>query len=121
MTLPDLLTRGPMGEIGLTGHRIDLYLIVLLSNEGYTSEMLHDEYPTLPLDLINEVLAFYLENKAKVDAYMAEVESTIEQFRANYQPGPGILRMRKLMEERALLASTESGKPLSRENARESG
>ena len=101
MTLPDFLTRGPMGEIRLTGHRIDLYLIVLFCNEGHTSEMLHDEYPTLPLDLIQKVLAFYFENQAEVDAYVAEVESKIEQFRANYQSGPGILRMRKLMEERA--------------------
>jgi uncharacterized protein (DUF433 family) len=101
MTLPDFLTRGPMGEIRLTGHRIDLYLIVLLYNEGYTSEMLQNEYPTLPLDLIHKVLAFFLENQAEVDAYLAEVNSKIEQLRADYQPGPGILRMRKLMEERA--------------------
>jgi uncharacterized protein (DUF433 family) len=101
MTLPDFLTRGPKGEIRLTGHRIDLYLIVLLHDEGHTSEMLHNEYPTLPLDLIDKVLAFYFENKAEMDAYVADVESKIEQHRANYQPGPGILRMRKLMEERA--------------------
>jgi uncharacterized protein (DUF433 family) len=104
MNLPDFLTQGPMGEMRLTGHRIDLYLIVLLYNEGYTSEMLHNEYPTLPLDLIHKVLAFYSENRAEADAYVAEVESKIEQLRANYQPGLGILRMRKLMEERALLA-----------------
>ena len=100
MTLPDFLTQGPKGEIRLTGHRIDLYLIVLFYKEGHTSEMLHDEYPTLPLDLIHKVLAFYVENQAEVDAYVAEVESKIEQHRADYQPGPGILRMRKLMEER---------------------
>ena len=88
-----------MGEIRLTGHRIDLYLIVLLHNEGHTYEMLHDEYPTLPLDLIHKVLAFYVENKVEVDAYVAEVELKIEQHRANDQPGPGILRMRKLMKE----------------------
>ncbi len=101
MTLPDFLTRGPMGEIRLTGHRIDLYLIVHLYNEGRTAGMLQSEYPTLPSDLIDRVLAFYLEHKAEVDAYVAEVELRIEQFRANYPPGPGIVRIRKLMEERA--------------------
>ena len=65
MTLPDFLTQGPKGEIRLTGHRIDLYLIVLFYNEGHTSEMLHDEYPTLPLDLIHKVLAFYFENTGR--------------------------------------------------------
>jgi uncharacterized protein (DUF433 family) len=99
VTLPNLLTRGPKGEIRLTGHRIDLYLIVLFYNEGHTPEMLHDEYPTLPLALIHNVLAFYFENKAEVGAYVAEVESKIEQLRANYQAGPGIVRIRKLLEE----------------------
>ena len=101
MNVPEFLTRGPMGEIRLTGHRIDLYLIVLFYNEGHTAEMLHDEFPTLPLALIDRVLAFYLENKAEVDAYVAGVVTEIEERRVNYQPGPGILRIRKLMEERA--------------------
>ncbi len=101
MNLPDFLSRGSMGEIRLTGHRIDLYLIVLSYNEGHTAEMLHDEYPTLSLASIRKVIAFYLENKAEMDAYVAEVEAKIEQLRANYQPGPGILRIRELMEERA--------------------
>ncbi len=47
------------------------------------------------------MLAFYFEKQVEVDVYVAEVESKIEQHRANYQPGLGILRMRKLMEERA--------------------
>ena len=82
MTLPDFLIQGPKGEIRLMGHRIDLYLIVLFYNEGHTSEMLQNEYPTLPLDLIHKVLAFYFENQAEVDAYVAEVESTIKELEA---------------------------------------
>jgi len=106
MNLPDFLTRGSMGEIRLTGHRIDLYLIVLSYNEGHTDEMLHDEYPTLPLALIHKVIAFYLENKAELDAYVAEVDARIEQLRANHQPGPGILRIRELIESGEPIPST---------------
>jgi uncharacterized protein (DUF433 family) len=101
MNLPEFLARHAKGEIRLTGHRIDLYLIVSLLDEGYTAEMLHDEYPTLPMELIRKVIAFAQENRAEVDAYMAEVKAKIEQLRGDYQPGPGILRIRKLMEERA--------------------
>lgn len=101
MNLPDFLTRGPEGEIRLTGHRIDLYLIVLFYNEGHTAGMLHEALPTLPVALIHEVIAFYLENKADVHAYLAEVDAKIEQLRAEHQPGPESLRIRKLMEERA--------------------
>jgi len=101
MKLPDFLTRGSMGEIRVTGHRIDLYLIALSYNEGRTAEMMHDEYPTLPLAVIQKVITFYTENKVEADAYVAEVEAKIAQLRANYQPGPGILRIRELMEEQA--------------------
>jgi hypothetical protein len=41
MELPDFLTPGPAGEIRVTGHRIDLYLLVFKYNEGWTAEMLH--------------------------------------------------------------------------------
>ncbi|MGO9468968.1 MAG: hypothetical protein ACLQIB_42695 [Isosphaeraceae bacterium] len=69
--------------------------------EGYTAEMLHNEYPTLPLELIHDVIAFYLEHEADVDAYVAEVEAKINGIRASYQPGPGILRLRKRAQARA--------------------
>jgi hypothetical protein len=48
MTLPDCLTRGSMGEIRLTGHRIDLYQIVLLYSQGQTADMLHDSWESIP-------------------------------------------------------------------------
>jgi uncharacterized protein (DUF433 family) len=101
MNLPAFLTRHADGEIRLTGHRIDLYLIVSLHDQGYTTEMLAEEYPTLPLDLIHNVIAFCQEDRREVDAYLARVQAKINQFRAGYQPGPGITRIRRLMEERA--------------------
>jgi uncharacterized protein (DUF433 family) len=101
MDLPDFLTRHAKGEIRLTGHRIDLFHFVYYYNEGYSAEMLLGQFPTLNLALIHKVIGFYLENKVEVDAYVAEIEAKIKQFRAGYQPGPGILRVRKLMEERA--------------------
>jgi uncharacterized protein (DUF433 family) len=108
MNLPDFLTRGSMGEIRLTGHRIDLYLIVWSYRDGLTAEMIHEEYPTLPLPLIYKVLAFYLENQAEVDAYVAEVEAEIERRQAEYTPGPGVLRIRQMVAERAARAASRS-------------
>jgi hypothetical protein len=99
VTLPEVLTRGAPGEIRLTGHRIDLYMIVRLDNEGHAPQMPCEENPSLPLDLIHNVLSFYAENRAEVDTYVAEAKSRIEQFRANYQPGSGIRRVRELMDE----------------------
>jgi uncharacterized protein (DUF433 family) len=71
MSLPDFLTEVPYGEIRLTGHRIGLYHVVSYYQDGYTAEMLHDQFPTLSLELIRKVLGFYEQNKAEVDAYVA--------------------------------------------------
>jgi uncharacterized protein (DUF433 family) len=101
MELPSFLSRGTTGEIRVTGHRIDLYLLVEKYNEGYTAEMLHREYPTVPLTLIQEVIDFYLNSRAEVDEYVAALVSKIEKLRTDHQPGPGMLRIRKILEERA--------------------
>jgi uncharacterized protein (DUF433 family) len=101
MNLPDFLTRLEKGEIRLTGHRIDLFHLISYHNEGYSAERLLAQFPTLDLDLILKVIAFYRENQADLDAYVAENQAKIERFRAAYQPGPGILRIRELREEQA--------------------
>ena len=99
--LPPCLHWHPDGEIRLVGHRIGLYHVISYDNQGYTAEMLRGQFPTLSLDLIHEVIAFYRENRADVDVYLADVQAKIDQFRAAYQPGPGILRLRELKEQRA--------------------
>lgn len=101
MNLPDFLTRGPMGEIRVTGHRIDRYLIAQKYNEGVTAEMLHCEYPTLPLALVQKGIAFYLENRVDVDDYVVQVMSRIDKLRTDNRPGPSMLRVRDIVEERA--------------------
>jgi uncharacterized protein (DUF433 family) len=100
MDLPEFLTRGEKGEIRLTGHRIDLFHVISHYNQGYSTAMLLEQYPTLDLPLIQKVMAFYRDHPAEVDAYMADVQAKIERCREAYQPGPGMVRMRELMKER---------------------
>ena len=50
--LPPCLHWHPDGAIRLVGHRIGLYDVVYYYNQGYTAEMLRDQFPTLDLDLI---------------------------------------------------------------------
>ena len=50
--------------------------------------MLHCEYPTLPLALIDTVIAFYPEKRAEVDEYMSAVESRIDKFGTDIDPAP---------------------------------
>src|SRR5947209_3870323 len=79
MNLPDFLTNAGGGEIRLTGHRIGLFHLVRRYNEGYSPEMLVCQYPSLPLALVHKVIAFYLENRAPVDAYVAGVQAEISR------------------------------------------
>ena len=101
MKLPEFLTCGPLGEIRLTGHRIELYHVMKSFNEGRTAEMLHEEYPTLPLGLIYKLLAFYFENKGDVDRYVTEVQNQLDRQEAAHEPSPAEVRIRSMIEERA--------------------
>lgn len=51
MNLPDFLTDHPDGEIRVTGHRISLYTVIRVYNEGQSAEAIHATFPTLPVDL----------------------------------------------------------------------
>jgi uncharacterized protein (DUF433 family) len=82
MSLPDFLVEAPYGEVSLKGHRIGLQHVVYYYNEGYSPEMLVGQFPTLPLALVHKVIAYYLENKAETDAYIARCEEEMERQRA---------------------------------------
>jgi uncharacterized protein (DUF433 family) len=81
MKLPDFLTEWPFGEIVLTGHRIGLYHVIWYRNAGHTAQMLHQEFPSLPLDLIEKVLVFAQENQKEVDAYVSRCQEEIDEQR----------------------------------------
>jgi uncharacterized protein (DUF433 family) len=98
MTLPDFLTQDEYGSIRLTGHRIGLMHVIDGYTDGSSPEQLHEEFPTLSLELINRVLAFYRENRAEVDAYIARCHEEMDRNYANYRPGPGIVQVRQWLE-----------------------
>jgi uncharacterized protein (DUF433 family) len=100
MDVPDFLTQDPDGEIHLTGHRIGLYTLVRYYKEkGYTAQEIAEEFPSLPLTLVEQALAFYLENQAEVDAYVTAYGAELDRLEAA-PPGPGVLRIRQLMAAR---------------------
>jgi uncharacterized protein (DUF433 family) len=99
MDLPEFLIDHPDGEIRLTGHRISLYNIISLYQEGYTAAMLHEEFPSVPLPLIDQVIGFYRQNQPELDAYVAEQRSALERLEASIPPSPALLRLRRKLEE----------------------
>ena len=100
MNLPDFLAQDSHGYIHLAGHRIGLRHVVELYTDGYTPEMLHDHFPTLPLALIYKVIAFYLDNQADVDAYIRQSREALDRQAAEPQPGPDAAELQRRMEAR---------------------
>jgi uncharacterized protein (DUF433 family) len=100
MNLPDFLAQDRYGYIHLAGHRIGLRHVVELYNDGYTPEMLHDHFPTLPLALVHKVIAFYLENRAEADAYLRQSREALDRQAAAPQPGPDAAELERRMEAR---------------------
>jgi uncharacterized protein (DUF433 family) len=100
MTLPDFLSRESLGYIRLSGHRIGLNHIVELYNDGYSPEMLQEQFPTLSLELIHKVIAFYLENRVTVDALVAAEREVCEQQHATAgKQGPSLEELRRRLRK----------------------
>ena len=96
--LPDFLTRNRHGEIRLAGHRIGLLHVVERYKEGLTPESILREYPTLSPDLIERTIAFYLEHRPEVDAYVAETRAEIGRQAARPSNGPGLSELQERMK-----------------------
>jgi uncharacterized protein (DUF433 family) len=99
MNLPDFLTRDSTGDIRLTGHRIGLYHVVHYYNEGYSPEMLVGQFPDLSLALIHKTIAFYLENRGEVDAYVAGYRDELMQQRATNPRRLPLAALRQRLEQ----------------------
>ena len=99
MNLPEFLTSDKFG-IRITGHRIGLEHIVEDFNAGFSPEMLSEQFPTLPPALIYKTIGFYLENRAAVDAYVAEGHRELERHRAAGRKGPSLEELKRRLELR---------------------
>ena len=102
MNLTDFLTQDEFGEIRLTGHRIGLYSVVRCYREGYSAERIAEEFPSLPLALVEKVLTFYLENQAEVDAYIDACSQEIKRQADAPGPGPDSAELRRRWQAKGL-------------------
>jgi uncharacterized protein (DUF433 family) len=96
-TCPIFFLEHTDGEIRLRGHRIGLHTVVREYKEGRSALEIAEEYPTLPVALIRQVIAFYRENRKQVDAYVDACEKGILR-QAAAEPGPGTSKVRELLD-----------------------
>lgn len=100
MELEDFLSRDPDGYIRIAGHRIGLHHLVFHYREGYSPEMLLEQYPSLSLAVIHKVLGFYLENRPDVDAYCEKLAGEVDKIRSGSPEGPDLAELRRRQEAR---------------------
>jgi len=90
------------GGYYVLGSRVSLESVIFLFLDGASPETIADEFPTLTLEQVYGAITFYLADRAKIDAYLAESEGLWEEARKNPSPLPPALRERMERARREL-------------------
>ena len=88
------------GEIRIKGSRIAIDTIVEQYNSGSTPEEMAGTYQSISLAQIYVTIAYYLSNRAQVDAYIEEGYRIIDEFIRNQDKNPALVRLKKLKDEK---------------------
>jgi uncharacterized protein (DUF433 family) len=78
---PPPLTMLPDGAVRVRGTRVSLDSVIHAFDEGCTPEEIMQDFPTLRLDDIYAVIAFYLQHREDVHAYLEERHQKAEEIR----------------------------------------
>ena len=102
--IPDYATRTPEGGWRVTGSRVSLDSVVHAYWEGRIPEAIASDFPSLSLEQIHGAIAFYLRNRAEIDAYLTQQDARWNQFQQESakRHGPLLTRLRQ-----AALVTTE--------------
>lgn len=98
--LPEFLCRSSDDYIRLAGHRIGLSQVVASYREGFSAEMIREQFPTLPLSLIHKVLGFYLESRDWIDRYVDKEQMDVERQRVGSRNAPSLEELRRRYRQR---------------------
>ncbi len=71
----------PEGSWRVRGTRVSLDSVVHAYREGLTPEAIVGEFPSLSLERVHGVIAFYLRNREEVERYLGEQADRREQLR----------------------------------------
>lgn len=87
------------GTLRVGGTRVLLEVVIRAFHRGETPEGIVESFPTLKLDAVYAVIAYYLQNRAEIDVYIDQVETEGDKIRAQIeeqQPQSTQLRARLL-------------------------
>ena len=98
------LVQGEDGAVRVTGSRVTLDTVVSEFRDGATPEQIQDSFPSLPLGAIYGVIAYYLEHRDEVDAYVTERSDEGTETRRRIEAHQGTSLRDRLRVRRAELA-----------------
>lgn len=79
--LPDFLVRTPQGGLRIAGTRVSLDSVIYAFLEGATPEETCQDFSALSLAQVYATIAYYLNNREHVDAYLQEEQRSSERLR----------------------------------------
>jgi uncharacterized protein (DUF433 family) len=85
LTLP--LVEDANGVIRVIGTRIQLETVVTAFDSGSTPEETVQNYPTLTLPAVYAIIAYALQNRSRVDKYMASRQQQADALRSTIESG----------------------------------
>lgn len=89
------LDRDAAGAIHVEHTRVTLDSVVLAFREGASAEEIAERYPAISLGAVYAAIAFYLQNRAELDAYLERRESEAEQIRSEIEARPEAKQFRE--------------------------
>lgn len=96
-----LLQRDAAGNIRVGGTRITLQTVIYAFRDGATAEEIAQNFASLQLADVYELLGFYLNNQDPVDAYLREQESAAAELREEIEARPEVAAFRERLRRRA--------------------
>lgn len=102
MQLEDYIDVQSPLQIRVRGHRIGIEIILGdYLEEGLSAEEIAWRYPTLNLETVHAVLAYYWRNKDDVDVYLRRVRDYEDELFAEQErnPSPAVQRLYQIVKE----------------------
>ena len=81
MTQTVPLTRGEDGVLRVTGSRVTLDSIVAQFKSGATAEQIQEDFPSVTLNDIYSLIAYYLQQSPAVEDYLREQSQAAKEVR----------------------------------------
>ncbi|MFP4436105.1 MAG: DUF433 domain-containing protein [Chloroflexaceae bacterium] len=103
MQLADYLDFVSPDVTRLKGHRIGLEQIIERYHLGASPEQIALDFPGLSLEMIYGTIAYYLHNRAAVDAYLARLDALVARRIAAHDaqhPVPLLVELRQRLATR---------------------